>query len=98
LILWFAHLLSPPKEFVLREAIDDQLKEAYEELKSVPIDGEAGQPILEFGKLYERFKIGEDFNFSATVALQSSFKSELAAARSEVNANSETASEISADA
>jgi hypothetical protein len=62
-------MLSLAKEFVLREAIDDQLKEAYEGLKSVPIDGEAGQPILEFGKLYERFKIGEDFNFSATVAL-----------------------------
>jgi hypothetical protein len=71
--IWFRGLGFLRKEFVLREAIDDQLKEAYDELKMRPVDGEAGEPTLDFTKLFERFQIGQDFAFSVTIALQSAY-------------------------
>jgi hypothetical protein len=74
LVTWLSVFLGfLKKEFVLREAIDDQLKEAYDKLKMRPVDGKAGEPTLEFTKLFERFQVGKDFEFSVTIALQSSF-------------------------
>lgn len=58
-------------EFVLRDAIGDQLSSACEELNLETIDGDAAEPVFDFDEVYGRFKVGEDLTFSLEVALRS---------------------------
>jgi hypothetical protein len=64
-------ILKDINEFVLREAIGDEINAACDELNLKPLDGEASNPDLDFKELYTRFTVGQDYAFGCDIALRS---------------------------
>lgn len=62
-----------PTEFVLRDCIESEIKDAVEQMNLKLLDGDAGDPILDFKELLTKFEVSKDFSFSCEIALQSSF-------------------------
>lgn len=58
---------------MLRDTIEKEITEAAEVLGLKLLDGEAGDPELNFKELLARFECNKDFSFSCDIALQSKF-------------------------
>jgi hypothetical protein len=89
-------ILKDINEFVLREAIGDEINAACDELNLKPLEGEASEPNLDFKELYARFKVGEDYTFGCDIALKSEATAEEGSSETEgavvVDARAEPAS------
>lgn len=62
-------------EFVLRDCIESEIRDACAELDMKLLEGEASEPDLDFKELKSQFVISKDFDFSCDIALQTDSKS-----------------------
>lgn len=74
MLLYFSCVAVAMSEFVLRDCIEGEITSACEELGMKLLEGEAGDPDLDFKEFLTRFKISKDFDFSCEIALQTDYK------------------------
>lgn len=81
---------------MLRDTIEKEITEAAAELNLKLLQGEAGDPELDFKDLLSKFECSKDFSFSCEIALQTSFDAKAADTASVEAAVDVAAEEVSA--
>jgi hypothetical protein len=61
-------------EFVLRDCIETEIRDACDKLGLKLLEGEGADPDFDFKDLQSRFEIGTDCDFSLEIALQTDYK------------------------